>query len=54
MEQVSINFMFISQIQQMCKKCFLTRLGSILRNGYGITNNCSRAPHDYFMANEIW
>ena len=41
-----VTYAYLLKTRQMCKKCFLTRLASILRNGYGITNNCHRAPID--------
>ena len=40
------NIPLFSAYQPWSKKCFLTPLNSILRNGYGITNNCPRPPHD--------
>ena len=40
------NIPLFAAYQPWRKKCFFTRLTSIVRNGYEITNNCSKPPHD--------
>ena len=40
------NIPIFAENQLMCKRCYFSRLASILTNGQGITNNCPGLQHD--------
>ena len=44
--QLFVTYPYLLKTNKCVKKCFLTPLASIRRNGHGITNDWPRPPHD--------